>query len=94
MPRQLRIQYPAAICHVLNRGDRREPIFHGDADRQHFLENGRRLRAFEAGARQAAQAGPKAPRVSGGPSVWAGIAASGAGPRGAEPLRSGAAGNG
>ena len=27
MPRQLRIEYPGAIDHVLNRGDRREPIF-------------------------------------------------------------------
>jgi len=28
MPRQLRIEYPGAIYHVMNRGDRREPIFH------------------------------------------------------------------
>jgi hypothetical protein len=25
MPRQLRIEYPGAIYHVMNRGDRREP---------------------------------------------------------------------
>ena len=27
MARKLRIQYPGAIYHVMNRGDRREPIF-------------------------------------------------------------------
>ena len=37
MPRALRIQYPGAIYHVLNRGDRREPIFRDDADRRRFL---------------------------------------------------------
>ena len=37
MPRQLRIQYEGAIYHVMNRGDRREPIFLGDADRELFL---------------------------------------------------------
>lgn len=37
MPRQLRIEYPGAIYHVMNRGDRREPIFHDDSDRQRFL---------------------------------------------------------
>ena len=31
MPRQLRIQYPRAIYHVMNRGDRREPIFRDEA---------------------------------------------------------------
>ena len=34
MPRQLRIQYPGAIYHVLSRGDRREKIFLDDVDRQ------------------------------------------------------------
>ena len=38
MPRQLRIQYPGAIYHVMSRGDRREAIFRDDADRQRFLE--------------------------------------------------------
>jgi REP element-mobilizing transposase RayT len=38
MPRQLRIEYPGAIYHVMNRGDRREPIFQDDADRRGFLE--------------------------------------------------------
>ncbi len=38
MPRQLRIEYPGAIYHVMNRGDRREPIFQDDADRTRFLQ--------------------------------------------------------
>src|SRR2546421_884295 len=37
MPRKLRIQYPGAIYHVINRGDRREDIFKGEADRKLFL---------------------------------------------------------
>ena len=37
MPRQLRIEYPGAIYHVMNRGDHREPIFKDDLDRQKFL---------------------------------------------------------
>jgi putative transposase len=37
MARKLRVQYPGAIYHVLNRGDRREPIFRDDEDRQRFL---------------------------------------------------------
>ena len=38
MARKLRVQYPGAIYHIMNRGDRREPIFKDDADRQRFLE--------------------------------------------------------
>ncbi len=38
MPRKLRVEYPGAIYHVMNRGDRREPIFKDDADRKRFLE--------------------------------------------------------
>ena len=38
MARKLRIQYPGAIYHVMNRGDRREAIFEDDEDRQRFLE--------------------------------------------------------
>jgi REP element-mobilizing transposase RayT len=38
MARKLRVQYPGAIYHVMNRGDRREPIFRDDADRRRFLE--------------------------------------------------------
>jgi REP element-mobilizing transposase RayT len=37
MPRQLRIEYEGAIYHVMNRGDRREPIFHDDFDRKRFV---------------------------------------------------------
>jgi REP element-mobilizing transposase RayT len=35
---KLRIQYPGAIYHVVNRGDRREAIFADDADRQRWVE--------------------------------------------------------
>jgi putative transposase len=38
MPRKLRIEFEGAIYHVLNRGDRREPIFRDDRDRKRFLE--------------------------------------------------------
>ncbi len=37
MARKLRIQYPGAMYHVMNRGDRREAIFEDDQDRQRFL---------------------------------------------------------
>jgi REP element-mobilizing transposase RayT len=37
MPRKLRIQYPGAMYHVMNRGDQREAIFRDDDDRQKFL---------------------------------------------------------
>ena len=37
MPRVLRIEYPGAIYHVMNRGDRREPIFRDDFDHKRFL---------------------------------------------------------
>ena len=35
--RKRRVQYPGAIHHVINRSDRREPIFREDADRLRFL---------------------------------------------------------
>lgn len=38
MSRPLRIEFPGAIYHVTSRGDRREPIFDDDRDRQVFLE--------------------------------------------------------
>ena len=38
MARKLRIQYPGAIYHLMNRGDRRERIFQDDTDRQRFLD--------------------------------------------------------
>ena len=38
MARKPRVEYPGAIYHVMNRGDRREPIFKDDQDRRRFLE--------------------------------------------------------
>lgn len=38
MARKLRVQYPGAIYHVMNRGDRRQAIFHDDKDRLLFLD--------------------------------------------------------
>ena len=37
MARKLRVEYPGAVYHVMNRGDRREPIFRDDEDRQRFI---------------------------------------------------------
>ena len=37
MPRKLRVEYEGALYHVMNRGDRREPIFKDDTDRQRFV---------------------------------------------------------
>ena len=38
MARKLRVEYPGAIYHILNRGDRREQIFRGNVDRQRFVD--------------------------------------------------------
>jgi len=38
MARKVRVEYPGAVYHVMNRGDRREPIFQDDPDRKRFLE--------------------------------------------------------
>lgn len=38
MPRQLRIQYPGAMYHVMSRGNRRQDIFLDDVDRHDFLK--------------------------------------------------------
>lgn len=38
MARKLRVEYPGAIYHVMNRGDRGEAIFKDEADRERFLE--------------------------------------------------------
>ncbi|PYJ55117.1 MAG: hypothetical protein DME24_25370, partial [Verrucomicrobia bacterium] len=38
MARKLRVQYPGALYHLMNRGDRREPIFKDADDRWRFLE--------------------------------------------------------
>jgi len=37
MPRQVRIEFPGAMYHVVARGDRREPIVQDDEDRRTFL---------------------------------------------------------
>lgn len=37
MARKLRVEYAGAIYHLMNRGDRREPIFRDDRDRETFL---------------------------------------------------------
>jgi putative transposase len=37
MSRPLRIEFPGAVYHVTSRGDRREPIFEDDVDRQALL---------------------------------------------------------
>jgi len=38
MPRQLRVEYPGAIYHVMSRGDRKKAIFWDEVDRQDFLK--------------------------------------------------------
>ena len=38
MARKLRVEYPGALYHVMNRGDRQEPIFKDDEDRQRFVK--------------------------------------------------------
>ena len=37
MPRQLRVEYPGAIYHVMSRGDRKKDIYIDEVDRQDFL---------------------------------------------------------
>ena len=38
MPRKLRLEYPGAVYHLMNRGDHREPIFNDDADHRVFVD--------------------------------------------------------
>lgn len=38
MPRQVRIQYPGAMYHLMSRGNRRQDIYLDDVDRQDFLK--------------------------------------------------------
>ena len=38
MPRAMRVEYPGASYHVMDRGGRREDIFVDDVDRQDFLK--------------------------------------------------------
>ena len=56
MARKLRVEYPGAIYHVMNRGDRREAIFKDDQDRERFLEQ---LDLVSAACREAAGAGAR-----------------------------------
>src|SRR5882724_133583 len=37
MPRKARVEFPGAVYHLLDRGDRQEAIFRDDADREQFL---------------------------------------------------------
>jgi hypothetical protein len=39
MARKVRVQYPGAIYHFMNRGDHREPNFRSDKDRELFLKS-------------------------------------------------------
>jgi hypothetical protein len=38
MARKVRVEYPGAIYHVMNRGDRQKPIFEDEEDRRRFLD--------------------------------------------------------
>lgn len=38
MPRALRVEYPGAMYHIMDRGDRQERIFLDDVDRQDWLK--------------------------------------------------------
>ena len=37
MPRRARVEFPGAVYHLLDRGDRQEEIFRTDSDRELFL---------------------------------------------------------
>src|SRR5574340_1187213 len=51
MSRPLRLEFESALYHVTSRGDRREPIFEDDADRNSWLEVfGQGLERFDATA--------------------------------------------
>jgi len=36
MSRELRLQYPGALCHITNRGDQRADIFFADMDHHDY----------------------------------------------------------
>ena len=38
MALKIRVEYPGAIYHLMNRGNRREAIFKNDSNRELFLE--------------------------------------------------------
>ena len=58
MARKLRVEYPGAIYHVMNRGDRREPNFQDDGDRQRLMSE--RMGAEHYGEERAEVATAKA----------------------------------
>jgi hypothetical protein len=80
MPRKLRIEFEGAICHVMNRGDRREPIFYSWASRLPIEiiagpeRGGRYIKGSSRG--QPKSAGKPIGRGGGGPAAGAGGAAS------------------
>ncbi|MDB6017406.1 MAG: hypothetical protein JWR19_1895 [Pedosphaera sp.] len=49
MARKLPVQYPGAVYHLLNRGDRCEPIFQADAERALFPDTLAQAGAVAAG---------------------------------------------
>ena len=61
MSRKLRIEYPGAMYHVMNRGDQREDIFRDDQDRQKFVST-----LGEACAKTEWQAGKEIERLGWG----------------------------
>jgi len=50
MSRKLRIEYPGAMYHVMNRGTNAEDIFRDDHDRQKFLPRWARLASRPSGS--------------------------------------------
>jgi hypothetical protein len=57
MARKLRVQYPGAVYHVMNRGDRREAIFHDDQDRV-LIESEQPLHSYPLYLQQPAKRPP------------------------------------
>ena len=66
MSRKLRIEYPGAMYHVMNRGDQREDIFRDDEDRQKFQSGSEPT--FSTFRRRALTAPPWGDNL--GPGLW------------------------
>jgi hypothetical protein len=49
MPRAMRVEYPGAIYHVMDRGDRQEDVFVDDVDRQDLLKTLEELKPLRRG---------------------------------------------
>ena len=49
MARPLRIEYPGAFYHVLNRGHRREPIVMDERDKVRFISSLERMAGYFGG---------------------------------------------